>query len=45
MLFGWTRTTHKVNGKKLLPYTAFLWKYMVRVGGWLGGGGGLRLEG
>jgi hypothetical protein len=30
VLFGWARTTHKVNGKKLLPHTNFLWSYMVR---------------
>jgi hypothetical protein len=36
-LFSWARTTHKVNGKKLLPHTQFLWRYMVR--GQPGGGG------
>jgi hypothetical protein len=35
LLFSWARTTHKINGKKLLPHTQFLWRYMVR-----GGGGG-----
>lgn len=39
-LFGWARTTLKVNGKKLLPYTTFLWRYMVRVDGGMGGRGG-----
>jgi len=28
-LFSWARTTFKVNGKKLLPHTTFLWRYMV----------------
>jgi hypothetical protein len=30
VLFGWTNSTFKVNGKKLLPHNAVLWKFMVR---------------
>jgi hypothetical protein len=29
LLFGWMSATFKVNGKKLLPHTAFLWRFMV----------------
>jgi hypothetical protein len=30
LLFGWASTTFKVNGKKLLPHNAVLWRFMVR---------------
>eukprot|EP00883_Tetradesmus_obliquus_P002715 jgi/Sobl393_1/12921/SZX78204.1 len=29
LLFGWANTTFKVNGKKLLPHNAVLWRFMV----------------
>jgi hypothetical protein len=29
LLFGWTNSTFKVNGKKLLPHNAVLWRFMV----------------
>jgi hypothetical protein len=30
LLFSWTSSTFKVNGKKLLPHNAVLWRFMVR---------------
>lgn len=44
-LFGWTRTTLKINGKKLLPNTVFLARFMVsEIYSWeLTEGGGLLL--
>jgi hypothetical protein len=41
VLFGWTNSTFKVNGKKLLPHNAVLWKFMVRHTAWWHGGGGV----
>lgn len=28
-LFGWASSTFKINGKKLMPHNAVLWRFMV----------------
>lgn len=30
LLFGWANTTFKINGKKLVPHSAVILKFMVR---------------